>query len=297
MTTLFTTRIMNIIRTAVLVLSLMAAALLHAQSPNVPVTLPAKPVTLPDTTRQRPVVIATPSEAVTLPDTSRLRPVVDGTENHPVTLPDTTHRRPVVVDTPPVGMRYALSPDDFAAGVWHDLGSYLETSERTSASQLWTGGGDLELTTGNKAYDKALKKEVFIVQDDTVLYVNLRRLRCEKMAFGNNYTRAWVMPDRTLVFSFYPIGRKVRQQMAVGSAFGIVGSAVNAGLRSRQMKHRLLYVLRPGATEAIRADRDVVTALLNEHPDEQRQFASQCADGSYEAENAIHYLLLAGVIR
>ena len=290
MTTRSTTHIMNIIRTAVLVLSLMAGTLLHAQSPGVPVTLP-------DTTRQRPVVIATPSEAVTLPDTTRQRPVVDGPVNRPVTLPDTTHRRPVVVDTPSVGMRYALSPDDFAADMWHDLGSYLETSERTSASQLWTGGGDLELTTGNKAYDKALKKEVFVVQDDTVLYVNLRRLRCEKMAFGNNYTRAWVMPDRTLVFSFYPIGRKVRQQMSVGAAFGIVGSAVNAGLRSRQMKHRLLYVLRPGATEAIRADRDAVTALLNGHPDEQRQFASQCADGSYEAENAIHYLLLAGVIR
>ena len=290
MTTRSTTLIMNTIRTAVLALSLMAATLLHAQSPGVPVTLP-------DTTRQRPVVIATPSDAVTLPDTSRLRPVAAGPESHPVTLPDTTRQRPVVVDMPPAGMRYALSPDDFAGGVWHDLGSYLETSERTSASQLLTGGGDLELTTGNKAYDKALKKEVFIVQDDTMLYVNLRRLRCEKMAFGNNYTRAWMMPDRTLVFSFYPIGKEVRRQMSVGSAFGIVGSAVNAGLRSRQMKHRLLYMLRPGATEAIRADRDAVSALLDSHPDEQRQFASQCADGSYEAENAIHYLLRAGVIR
>lgn len=194
------------------------------------------------------------------------------------------------------GVRYAMSYDDWAAGRWHTFDDAITTDERTAAAQLLGGGGGVKFSTGNAAYDRALKREVFAVQHDTTLYVNLRGMKCEGVAFGNNYTRAWKLAGGRLAFIFYPVGKKENRQMRTASMFGLLGAAAAATVRSQQMKNHVLYTVSPAGNTAIRATKADIDGLLDGHGELRQAFDAQCDGDTYQAENALQYLMEAGLV-
>lgn len=186
-----------------------------------------------------------------------------------------------------------MSYTDWRAGLWHDLDS-VDTEQRSEGSQLWSGGGDVRLTTGRKDYDKALKKQAFMVQNDTALYVNLRNYKHESVEFGKNFTQAYVMADSTIVFAFIGIGDKERTKLQASQFFfGVAGSLVTA---KNQRKKTALYTIVDDGRSTGRLSKTDVEELLEPYPDVLREFGAQCTGDDYQAPNAIYYLHRAGII-
>ena len=71
--------------------------------------------------------------------------------------------------------RYCNSYEDYVAGRWQPLDT-VYFDQHTKSHQVWWGGSDFTLKTGDKVLDKMLKKEVFAVMQADTIYVNCRRL-------------------------------------------------------------------------------------------------------------------------
>ena len=58
--------------------------------------------------------------------------------------------------------RYCKTYEDYVAGRWQSLDT-IYFDQHSKSHQVWWGGSDFTLKTGDKALDKMLKKEVFAV--------------------------------------------------------------------------------------------------------------------------------------
>ena len=202
-----------------------------------------------------------------------------------------------LVSSAQTGARYVMNMDEWYAGKWSQLASVSEET-RSKGKQLWSGGGDIQLTTGDNDRDWALKNNVFVVQTDTATYVSLKGLKSETRTFGKNFTRAWVMPDSSLVFAFHPVGKKESARVAPYAMFGMAG-AIGVGIQMhRIMKDKIIYfITREGGKNVIRADKDYIDNLLNPWPDIKASFDSKCGEeGKYNAADALECLARAGLI-
>lgn len=193
--------------------------------------------------------------------------------------------------------RYVMNMDEWFAGKWSQLASVSEET-RSKGKQLWNGGGDIQLTTGDNDRDWKLKNNVFVVQTDTATYVSLKGLKSEKCAFGKNFTRAWVMADSSLVFAFYPVGKKELARVRPYFMFGLAGGIAVGVQMHKIMKDKIIYfITRDGGKNVIRADKEYIDNLLNPWPDIKASFDGKCGEkGEYNAADALDCLARAGLI-
>ena len=142
--------------------------------------------------------------------------------------------------------RYCKTYEDFLEGRWEQLDTVYYDSH-SKEHQAWWGGNDYTLTTGNKATDKILKNDAFAVMQGDSIYLNCRNLRYDKCRFGNGYTKARRIGERSLLFVNRLIGRNQEKDIiVVGAAFGAIGAAITA---NKQMKNQVCYVISSGADE------------------------------------------------
>lgn len=219
---------------------------------------------------------------------------VCGTEAQPDTVAciDTAY-----ADTATVASQaqYVMSYAEWLAGEWHDLGE-VSVGTRSKYRILWGGGGDIRLTTGNSVRDDKLKKFAFVLRTDSALYVSLRKLKARKAQFGNNFTRAWMLPDSTLLFTYFPIGKADQMKVATaGAMFGIAGGLIAAGKQLSRPK--ILYAITDGSRDVQRLGHDGLHDLLAKWPEVQRQ-VDLVADGSdaYDTPRVLQCMREGGIL-
>lgn len=136
--------------------------------------------------------------------------------------------------------RFCKSYDDFVAGNWTEVAD-LEPIHHSASHKLWVGGNDYKFETGDKAMDKVMKKEAFVIEYHDTLYVNLRTLRFEKTRFGNGYAQGLPYDGNKIMFVTHRIGRAAaNEQFMSGFMFGAIGAAITG---SSQLKDRVCYLV------------------------------------------------------
>lgn len=168
--------------------------------------------------------------------------------------------------------KYCKSYEDFKADRWTEIDTvYLDGHSKSH--QLWVGGNDYKLTTGNKELDEVIKKEALAVICKDTIYVNCRNLRFEKTGFGNGYTKGYRYDGNKLCIVNKKIGKAASGQMATGMAFGAIGGAIAA---SSQMKNQVCYLIESdvekGKVNILLMDDAFMDGLLKEHQELADQY-------------------------
>lgn len=146
----------------------------------------------------------------------------------------------LLVATPVCGQsRYCNSYEDFVGNRWEQLDTIYLVGHSKSR-QLWWGGNDYTLTSGDDAIDKKLKKDAFVVMQGDSIYLNCHNLRYQKTVFGNGFTKARRVGDQNLLF----VNKIVGKEAMSGVMLGAIGGAIAA---SKQMKQQVCYVVSNGA--------------------------------------------------
>ena len=141
---------------------------------------------------------------------------------------------------------YCNSYEDFLNGRWEHLDT-VYSDHHSKSRQLWWGGNDFTITTGNDDIDKKLKKEIFAVKQADTLFLNCRNLRFEKTRFGNGYVKARRIGERSIFFVNRTIGKDAASnQQASAYMFGILGAATSI---NKNLKNQVCYVISEGADE------------------------------------------------
>ncbi len=134
--------------------------------------------------------------------------------------------------------RYCISYEDFLEGRWEPIDTIVVKKQ---------GKGNYTLTTGNKALDKTLNKEAFIVMQADTMYLNCCNLRYENTCFSSGFTRAMRIGERSLLFVNRKIGREVQGRVLTAAVmFGALGAAISAGSLSKQ---QVCYLISWGANK------------------------------------------------
>ena len=79
--------------------------------------------------------------------------------------------------------KFCRSYEDFINDKWEKIDTIF-CKKRSKNLQLWWGGNDFTLTTGNKDLDKTLKNEAFIVMQSDTAYLNCLNVRHDAVLFG-----------------------------------------------------------------------------------------------------------------
>lgn len=183
--------------------------------------------------------------------------------------------------------RFCYTYEDFLNDTWEQLDTVF-VSQHSKSHQAWWGGNDYTLSTGNRSQDKTLKNNAFIVMQADTMFINCRSLRYEGTNFGNGYTRAMRIGNRSILLVNRLIGKEVkRQQQTTAFMFGAIGAAIAAG---KQNKQQVCYVISNGADEKGRINIRLINdslmdqmiegqnSLLNEYysvlDEEERQQAT-----------------------
>ena len=163
--------------------------------------------------------------------------------------------------------RYCSSYEDYASGKWIDLPK-LELVQHSFSRQLWVGGNDFKFKSGDKATDKILKKEAFVIEYQDTMYVNLRNLRYGKSKFGSGYARC--IPFKSDVPTIFFVARHIGGDVdgklfASGFFLGAIGGAI-AGAEA--VKDRVCYLIDQGSStskiDIIMINDNVMQTLLRD---------------------------------
>lgn len=193
------------------------------------------------------------------------------------------------------------SHEDFFA----DKGEVLDTvyvEQHGKSRQLWWGGNDYKLTTGDSQLDKEIKKNAFAVvtQGDSI-YVNCRNLRLEKTGFGNGYTRGMRIGEHSILIVNRLIGHEMAAEAQTASF--LLGAMGGMAAASKSMKQQMCYVISSGADQKGRVDirmvdESLIKLMLKDHPDVYLDYL-QVTDKSKRnlASRVIPLLTKAGLLK
>ena len=162
----------------------------------------------------------------------------------------------LLVSFPPVmealaQYKVCYSQEDYVEGKWETVDT-LYAVHHGKGHQLWWGGNDFTMKSGDKNLDKAIKKDVFAVMMYDSLYVNCRPLRYEKTRFGNGYTKGMPIGEHSILIVNRMIGKNaVNHAISMGFFFGIAGGMIAA---NENMKQQVCYVISFGANEKGQVD-------------------------------------------
>jgi len=176
--------------------------------------------------------------------------------------------------------RYCCTYQDFCNNKWEDLDTLFVT-QHSKEYQVWWGGNDFVFSCGDKAKDKMLNKDVFVIMYQDSLYVNCRNLRYQGLALGSGYVRAKRIGNRSLLFVNRLTGKEIRNdEIAAGIMFGAIGGVAAA---RKNMKQQVCYVISQGASEkgkiAIRlVNDDLIEKMLENQGSLLREYYDEHED-------------------
>lgn len=186
--------------------------------------------------------------------------------------------------------RYCNTYEDFLEGKWQQLDS-IYCKSHSKSRQVWWGGSDYTLTTGDKELDKTLKKMAFAVMIADTIYLNCRNLRYEKTSFGSGYSKARRIGDNSLLLVHRVIGKSALKDEVLSSlVFGVVGEAITV---NKQVKNQVCYIISSGANEKGRIDIRMINDSLM---DQMLQGREDLQKEYYAEENKSKRLLAVHVI-
>ena len=142
--------------------------------------------------------------------------------------------------------KFCRSYEDFINDKWEKIDT-IYCKKRSKSQQFWWGCNDFTLTTGNKALDKSLKKEAFIVMQSDTAYLNCRNLRHDNVLLGNEFTRVRRFYNNGLIFANQFVDKKSQQNIRTAISVG----GINVGLSvAYANKDKLVcYIISSGADE------------------------------------------------
>ena len=193
--------------------------------------------------------------------------------------------------------RYCLTFDDLLNGRW-DTVSQIKRIGRSKGKQIWAGGNNYTMKTGDKAIDKILKKKALAVIVNDSLYINCLNLRFEKTVFGPGYAKAWFIGNKIL-FSNRLIGRDMQNEaFAAGYFLGAIGGAIVA---SEQRKNIVCYIISEGEDKKGRIniqliDDNIMAEFLEGRNDLQLDYHYMRKDLRTSAEYILPFLEKAGIL-
>jgi hypothetical protein len=174
---------------------------------------------------------------------------------------------------------YCNSYEDFMKDNWIPLDTIYK--EGPDNSQLWWwGGNSYKFSTDDKATDKILKKNAFLVKQNGILYVNCRNLVYSNVRFGSGYAPTKKIGRSRLLFvNKKDIGKVHAALGAGGVAFGAVGGAI-IGAANSQADQLVCYVVSSGKSNKgvinVRMLNDeMMDLLLTDHEDVKNEFYSE----------------------
>lgn len=196
--------------------------------------------------------------------------------------------------------RYCNTYEDFLNDRWIRLGA-VSFEQHSKSRQAWWGGNDYSLTTGNVNVDKTLKKNAFIVMQADTLYVNCRNLRFEGTRFGNGYTKAIRIGNRSILFVNKLIGEEAQtNRQMTAFMFGAIGTAIAEG---KNIQQQVCYVISYGADAKghvnIRLIDDALMEQMMEGHDDLRDeyFSEQDDKKRMQATHIIPLLEKGGLFK
>lgn len=195
--------------------------------------------------------------------------------------------------------RYCESYENFTADQWTEIDT-IYVKHHSKSRQFWIGGNDYGLSTGEKATDKYLKKNAFVVMQGDTLYVNCQNLRFEGTRFGNGFVRAIRIGNRSLLIVNRLIGKKAMNRAQVGMMFGAIGTAISV---NDNLKQQVCYVISKGANDKgvidIRLiDDHLMELMLEGHDDLKLEYLSEQDDSKRQlATRVVPLLERAGIIK
>ena len=150
--------------------------------------------------------------------------------------------------------RYCYTYEELLDDQWQLLDT-VYCKGHSKNRQVWVGGNDYTLTTGDKTIDNILEKEAFAVMLNDTLYVNCRNLRYEKAGFGKGYTQAKRIGQHSLIFVNGFINGDAPAEAGmfavIGGTFGgAIGGAMAGGIAggvSTKSKQQVCYIISEGA--------------------------------------------------
>lgn len=135
--------------------------------------------------------------------------------------------------------KYCNTYEDFLADRWQELDTIYCDSHSKDHRVRWDGN-KYTLTTGDKNIDSILKKNAFAVMMNNQLYVNCHNLRYNHDRFGNGYTKAVQIGQRSLLIVNDINGRWHNNPSAV------VGFGIGAAMLTSK---NYCYVISNGAND------------------------------------------------
>lgn len=169
-----------------------------------------------------------------------------------------------------------------------DTVKMLRVEKRSKNQIVLTGGADYRIVVGgNEAMCNYLKKRCYAVRVDSALYINCKRLRYNKLRFGNWYAPAMQINHR-LFFSAMPVGSTAAPSDAGMDVKlgGAIGGALEA---SGLVTHRVYYMI-DGDTGSIEfLGKEQMLHLLELYPQWQDEYLKENSEGAGVTKK---YLLL-----
>lgn len=167
----------------------------------------------------------------------------------------------------------------------------LKVEKRTKNQIVMTGGADYKLSVDDSnSVCKYLKNRCYLVDSDSALYINCKRLRYKRLRFGGWYAPA-IQVAKNLYFSAMPLGTVAAGSSASMDVMlgGSIGDAIAA---SGQVSKRVYYEIDATTGKVSFVGKDKMLLLLNDYPEWKSSYLDKNSE-SAEVTGEYLYLLHA----
>jgi hypothetical protein len=204
--------------------------------------------------------------------------------------------------------QYCYTYEDFIEGKWEKLDTIIISSNSKKKRTL-SNGNLYELSTGDKAIDKKLTKNIFAVMKDDTLYINCYNLRCENISINerydkNTYVIAKRIGQRSLLFVGGMVDTSATDKaISMGIMFGAVGGVIASASTDAIMSHKVCYVISGGADAKGRINTRMIDdgmidqMMIGQNELRYEYYSEEDAEKRMGAKNVISYLKKAGLFK
>ena len=202
--------------------------------------------------------------------------------------------------------QYCYTYENFIEGRWEKLDTVIINS-RNKEKKTLVNGEIYRLSTGNKAIDKKLAKNVFAVMKDDTLYINCNNLKYGNQTFDksiakNKYVMAKRIGQHSLLFVAGMVDtNEFDRAVAMGVMFGALGGVLASASTGNIQSYKVCYVISSGADAKghiyIRViDDSLMDQMLLGHDQLRYEYYLEEDDAKRQgAKNVLSYLKKAGL--
>lgn len=154
----------------------------------------------------------------------------------------------------------------------------LRIEKRNRNQIMLMGGADYKISVeGNHGLSRYLKSRCYAVQNDSLWYVNTRKVRYKRFRFGGWYAPAiWVKGN--LYFCAQPVGSIAAEGEAPLNATRLGGEVGTAIASSGLVNSRVYYEIDTETGKVEFVDHQKMLLLLSDRPALRRAFRAEKSD-------------------